>query len=460
MENEGFPTVVSPVSRGSKSKIGKISIKGVIIVVLVSIGVYFMIDAQSVVDSYVYVDTPSIVNTKENFKQLFNNYYYNTDEVSYDEYVGDISIDTALFSEDSVRLNTEIFAVAQSIFNKEHVLECLGEPDCKFEEDFVEYLDPIMVLAITYPETGSMSDSRYTWCSGIYSKPLLEAGVDMSTLHVTDVTVDVFQNVPALKKYLYCGGGGYGCTASSAQYHVHYNTTGTASDVQAYNDNDSLGPLQILRRYVEAAQGAPYEYESSPGNAGITYKCGRKVTDLIQLEHSLVYNFHNHTGNFMYVQNNSELCDKSINNATHLAVMLGVSNNTGAGWLSTSNAGVQPHWKSTAAIYDYTYTITQEKYMDSWQSIIDQWYVWYLDQLRQGKSPCLAGDSGYYRDYSIEVDGNVYRCSQPYEIAEIVCGIRTMDIVGEQESVSPKVSYAVRMLLNYLALERLYYSGL
>lgn len=144
------------------------------------------------------------------------------------------------------------------------------------------------------------SDTRYTWSSAIYSKLLNSAGVDMGRVKIEQVDTDTYV-INGLCSYYGCG------TNCTADVNSHYHTIG-------YNDCDSLGPLQILRHYVE-------------GNNYITYDCGNVVLDLMSWDDNVQYFAHTQSKRFLDTENwNSGY---TISNTYELVALMAVAHNTG-----------------------------------------------------------------------------------------------------------------------------------
>lgn len=324
--------------------------------------------------------------------------------------VQSISIDGELFTKTQVRLNTEIYNIAAETFNSWHIVQDYGEPETELAKSYTETVDPLVPLALSINETGMWMDTRYTWSSGIYSKLLAGAGVDMNRLQVSQVNTDTYV-VNGLCSYYGCGAN---CTAGTTS---HYHTIGR-------NDNDSLGPLQILRHYVES-------------NEYIKYRCGEHVLDLMVWEDNVIYFTHNQSTLFMAEGNwNSK---HHIYNTCELVALMGTAHNTGTAFLS--NAGdAGSLWHSPQAVYDYCEAISTEEAISVLNGYIDDWWVEVQGAQAGGKAFTLLGQSSV---------------SQLNKMLNDI-GI---DKSKYASSFGHKQYYPFKAMLNYMCLERLYYSG-
>ena len=256
-------------------------------------------------------------------------------------------INKDLFNATSIRLNEEIFAESAEVFSHAHISEEYGYTGSELYNSFLNNMDPIMPIALTIGETGMWADTRYTWSSAIYSKLLVSKDVNMGNLHVDNVDTNTYI-VMGLSACLGCGSN---CTADHT---LHYHAVGS-------NDNDSLGPLQILRHYVE-------------GKGVLVYKCGEMTADLMSWRDNLEYFTHNQVDSFSNPQNWN--AGYSIKTPYEMMALLAVAHNTGTAYLKCGSGSVHPGslWKNANAVYDYCAKLgSQESYVVL-ESYITKWY--------------------------------------------------------------------------------------
>lgn len=321
-----------------------------------------------------------------------------------------ININEEVFNSTQVRLNTEIYKEAAEVFNKEHILMDYGNPNTELYASYVEYINPIVPLAISVCETGMWMDTKYTWSPAIYSKLLANKGVALSRTKITDVNVDTYV-VNGLCLYMGCGKN---CTADLTK---HYHTIGN-------NDNDSLGPLQILRHYVEA-------------DGCIKYPCGESTSDLMNWHDNLEYILHTQTEKF--ADKNNWNNSHKIESTTELVALMAIAHNTGTAYLnSSSDAGSL--WRSSQSVYDYCAKLGSLEAEQALEEYIDDWYTYVLEAQQDNQSFALAGQL-----IGIDADKLLTKMG--------------VDKTQYAKGWSHKQYYPLFAVLNYLSLEKLYYSG-
>ncbi len=322
----------------------------------------------------------------------------------------DILIDDMLFNNTQIRLNTEIYDITKNIYNEEHLIEEYGDPSTKLAQSYLQNMTPIIPIAMTINETGMWSDTRYTWSSAIYSKLLDSAGVDMDRVKIEQVDTDTYV-INGLCSYYGCG------TKCAADVDSHYHTIG-------YNDCDSLGPLQILRHYVE-------------GDNYITYDCGNVVLDLMSWDDNVQYFAHTQSKRFLDVENwNSGYI---ISNTYELVALMAVAHNTGTAFLNSKNdAGSL--WRNSDAVYAYCKLLGDPHSTSVMTKYVDSWWNDVIEAQKNGESFTLLGQT------STDVHNQI--------LSEI--GVNKSEYAS---SFGHKQYYPLKAVLNYLCLERLYYSG-
>lgn len=321
-----------------------------------------------------------------------------------------ISIDDMIFTSTQVRLNTEIYNIAAEVYNSGHISDDYGKPMTTLAKSYVSTLNPLIPMALTINETGMWMDTRYTWSSSIYSRLLAGADVNMNRLQISQVNVDTYV-VNGLCTYYGCGTN---CTASKDS---HYHTIGR-------NDNDSLGPLQILRHYVES-------------DGMITYNCGESVLDLMTWKDNVIYFTHNQSRLFMSADNWN--WNHKIQNTYELVALMGTAHNTGTAFLSNSGEAGSL-WRSPQAVYDYCMAISAPKSISVINKYIDEWWEDVLQAQESGTSFIMLGQ---------------YQTSTINSILNEIGIDKSM----YASSFGHKQYYPIKAMLNYMCLERLYYSG-
>lgn len=324
-----------------------------------------------------------------------------------------INIDATIFSRNTVRLNSEIYNVSNDVITEEHADKCL-KATTVLGESFVSNLNPLIPLALSVCETGSWANTEYTWTPAIYSKALSNKNVSMNDLKVEEVNVDLYL-ASGLSAYVGCGGN---CAANGNQ---HYHEKG-------YNDNSSLGPLQILRQYVEGNQGY------------IVYDCGEYCSDLMSWKDNVEYIYHSQGRSFTKEDNWNK--DYSIRNPYELVALMGVAHNTGNAFLNagggTSSAGSL--WHNAEAVYRYCAALTSEESIEILKRRVDTWYEEVLICIEEDRTYSMLG-----------------ACNE--SVMDDILKEIGLNKTSYASSFQHKQYYPLKALLNYMSLEKLYYSG-
>ncbi len=318
-----------------------------------------------------------------------------------------INISSEKFSATAVRLNTEIYDETVSVVNVEHIKRDYGEGGTALYESYLDNIDAIMPLALTTCETMGWADSRYTWCSAVYSRLLDEKGTNMRKCKVEQVNTDTYV-VAGLCTYMGCGKN---CTAGTAD---HHHTIGN-------NDNDSLGPLQILRRYVET-------------NGYIQYPCGETTVDLMCWRDNAEYFLHRQSETF---------ASKTFWNRGHviqskneLMALVAVAHNTGSAYLSSQDAGSL--WHDSESVFKFCEVLGSEETYKVLSGYVDEWY-------------CDLENTDIEQ---FMLAGSYYRNNYDSILREI-----GVDKRKYASSFGHKQYYPLKAVLNYMSLDRLYHSG-
>lgn len=319
-------------------------------------------------------------------------------------------IDSEMFNTTQVRLNSELYHITDEVFNKEHIINEYGVPTTNLYKSYMEYINPIIPLALTVCETGGWADSRYTWCSAIYSDLLRGSGVDLNMTKIESVNVDTYV-VNGLCTYLGCGRN---CSAGE---NTHYHTVGN-------NDNDSLGPLQILRHYVE-----------EPGS--IEFDCGESTSDLMCWKDNVEYFTHRQSDAYSNAEHWN--AGYSIQNDNELVALIGVGHNTGLAFQNSEYAGST--WLSSKAVYEYCRVIGSVSAEEVLTTYIDNWWEDVKVLQSNGERFYLAGQ--------------LFKNDTLNSILQEV-GVEKSTYASDW---GHKQMYPLKAILNYMSLERLYSSG-
>lgn len=323
-----------------------------------------------------------------------------------------LAIDESVFSTNSVRLNTEIYDIASKVINSEHSSKCFSYSDTNLAMSYKEHVNPLIPLALSVCETGMWMDTKYTWSSAVYSNLFESAGVNMQSLSVDKVNTDTY----IANGLTYCLGCGPNCTANQSS---HYHGAGA-------NDNDSLGPLQILRRYVESSKGY------------IVFDCGEQCADLMDWKDNVQYVYHIQGNAFCSLNNWNR--EYEIKNSYQLMVLMAIAHNTGTAYLNTSggDCAAGSAWKSADSVYKFSEAMTNTFAMVGLKQYINDWYE--TVKTAEGGEFILPGQ---------------------WTTAELDKVLHTIGLGKSAYSYGfqHKQYYPVKALLNYMALEKLYFAG-
>ena len=357
----------------------------------------------------------SIVSTSTSFadERLFDDYTEEIAIVSNPDSEISMKIDSSVFSPTCIRLNTEIYDTASDWFSREEITKDLDGVSSVLLDSYLDVVNPLVPVALTVNETGGWKDTKYTWTSAIYSKPMSDAGADMDNIVIDAVSSETYV-VLGLMEYMGCGGN---CNASRDS---HYHFAGK-------NDNDSLGSLQVLRHYVESS-------------GSITYPCGEKCTDLMSWKDNVIYFQHSLTDTFKKA---GAWCKgKQLRNTEQLVALAGIIHNTGSTFLTKhyEDDAASSNWNTCSAAYRFAEDIATEQNLEIIKAYVEDWYVNAREQAIEGQSFSLPGECG--RDV---LDALLMRM-----------GVSKLEYASSFEH---KQYYPLRAVLNYEALKCLYTSG-
>lgn len=384
-----------------------------------------------------YSNTTMTVN-KSDFLVIYRESLINNKLIS--SKVSGINIDRTLFSEVSIRLNTEIYEIAANVIDIAKAANYPKKFDTALGQSFKELVNPLMVIAMTTAETQAWANVDYTWSSVIYSKPISSIdGFDWRNLKISQVNSEFYQ-ANNLGEYLACGTGGSGsggCTARTSGKPNHKCTPAPAGKT-AKNDNDSLGALQIRRSKLEDENGVM---------SGLHYReDGTFVQDLMCWQDNVTWFYHAHADSFC--SGNAWNRDYQIRNEFELVALLAVAHNTGSSFVSSSTkTGSASGWSSWEAVFEYCRDLTSEKNLQIINGILGEWYSNAKEAIKDNRSWSLPGN--------VYSDGT--GAAQQSEVLLSQMGMDIKDYTNEKRG--HKQRYPIKALINYMALQMLYNSG-
>jgi len=365
-----------------------------------------------------------------------------------------VSIDGEVFSEDVIRLNMEIYDIAGAYCTQEKMSRYFGMNTSKLVESVKRYVNPLIAIAVTTAETPNYADRRVTWTSAVYTKPLAEKGfTNWRRLSVAEVDSD-FYLYNGLSEYFACGAHSH---TADGTLHVQ------AGKVQR-NDNDSLGPAQILRRYLYQEGGCITARNADNSVFGIT-------VDLMRWEDNVVWVLNNALSKFRSIPSDSDRGRYELQNEYELFVLMAIAHNTGASFLSSNpGAYVSPYWADAEGVWRYARALTTEASI----GYIQKYYIepWYQDTV----VPNVCAGKGFDLPGNVFSDGDQNQQNASRLLMELgipVSRVAYSKTVNGEVTVrngwtsddgyfsvlEHKQRYPLKSLVNYLALERLYYSG-
>lgn len=362
-----------------------------------------------------------------------------------------ICIDTAVFSSESVRLNTEIYKVAATYCNKEKLERYFGRNTTPLCDSVKRNLNPLIAVAITTAETPNYADRTLTWTSAIYSKALIASGFcKWDKLSIREVDSD-FYLYNGLSEYFACG---WNCQGRDGNLHM------SCTGIQR-NDNDSLGPAQILRRYLYQAGGCITAYNADNSVYGIT-------TDLMRWEDNVVWVLNNSLSKFRGISSGSDRGRYKVQNKYELLVLMAIAHNTGASYIQAAgDSYVSPYWKDAEGIWLYARLLTsQENIAYLKEHYIEPWYKsTVLPSIQEGRSFELPGNVFSDGDMN-QARSSVLLRELGFELVSVTyiksgneVGVGWKSVDGCFQVLEHKQRYPLKSLVNYLALEKLYHSG-
>lgn len=429
---------------------------------------YIMFDYQivgtSYFASYFELDSQLVSSSKQDFLVRYQDTVVGTASAANAVSKEPICISTEIFSETSVRLNTEIYEEAAVIADSEFLQAYFGEVTTNIAQSAKEFVTPLMFVCLAGSETGTWSDRKFTWVPAIYSKGIADQlesiGGSWDEVSISDVGSDFYVEL-GLTDYFHCG---QNCDLKdSSSMHFAYEV-GRKS-----NDNDSLGPLQILRRYVSVtvSGGNPWDteyYIDITGNDGsIIYT----VTDLMSWKDNVMWAFDHAMQKIRTKCVGAPFSDWQISNEYELMCLISVAHNTGASYLSDTTSSAGSFWSSKEAVYQFCQALTTPQAVAYiMQNYVEPWYEQNLERFISDENWNLPGNSLF------EGTGNE-KDMVMLDILENACGLK----ITEQEKYDSryplnciywnrtvagsdhKFRYPVKSLVNYLALWKLYHSG-
>lgn len=427
--------------------------------------IYMMMDynanAAEVASGYMSQETKGVESNKAAFIVQYRQAVEEKANAGKFDSVEGISISTELFTDTCIRLNTEAYQISEE--ELDNWRKTVTDEGGALYKGYVEYMNPLIPIATTIGEMGyavdpdkggmNMTNVAVMWTPVVYTK-LVEAyspDFDWSTVSVDNVDTQFY-----LGKGIYCVDDcGIRCTAENDGYRGHDNYWHANGNQSNFNDNDSLGPLQILRRYLGIENGQPGAREYGSGT----------VSDLLRWRDNSVY-FYNTEGTAMKRDKNAVLYDKPINNVYQLVVLAAIAHNTGPTYLSTnSSTHTISCWKNVNAIYEFSDALTKDASIAKLRAIVDKWYADNVANGQRGEnkfsflgSESVEGRGGpewakkFYEDIGMNAEDYLKR-----DAANEQC---QWDWATNNTVNTHKARYPLKTLLNYMCLEKLYQSGM
>lgn len=454
---------------GQTSRYGVPSVvKKVILAVVVGLVIGTLVDFLLAKDDYLlkYLDTKTGLVSEVGSKADFLVQYQKISEVdtSYVDSVEgleEINISAELFSQTSVRLNTEIYSVTAEVLNDNLLDQYFGDVSTEIARTAKENVNPLMYICMAAGESGEWNSQRYTWVPAIFSKVMCDV-VDMEEVHISEVDSKFYWDLDL--RYL------FSCRKDTSGHRDDCDSKLHYDEVQGKrgNDADSLGPLQILRRYVtlntgtesktveEVLSGAEYHINIKDSAGQVIYS----VTDLMRWEDNVVWAFNNFMTNIRGMR--GEYKDWSISNEYELMCMVAIAHNTGAGYLSVGN-GPFSSWRDKQAIYDFCKLVGSPEsiaYINT--EYIEPWYEEVKEKIRSDRewsmpgSLCFEG-TGSHKDENMK--DILERLGVEFEgRGQYPLNCKYWNRINPGGS-DHKFRYPMKTLFNYLALQKLYSSG-
>lgn len=325
-------------------------------------------------------------------------------------------VNESIFSDISVRLNTQIYDYTDQIYNEMLTnYPEFNQSTTSLTLCFDEYYSPLIPLALSVVEMGAHADTQYTWTPVIFSQDIIKALNDegivhgdyelqmyMSDLDVDSVNTDYLRWL-CLDKFLTEG-----------------------SEYGSFNDKSSLGPLQILRNgeNVERVQ-----------------KLLGCNLDLITWEDSMKYFLCMQKQAFM--SETSWLVNYHVRNKYEFIAMMAVNHNSGITYMvNRGQDGTAENWGTSKDVMDFIYYITTDDAIRGFQSMVDVWFDNGVEcRLQRGVEFPLCGQSSYNDIQRVLDEFGVNVHLESYSGAEL-----------------EKRLYPIRAILNYMSLVKLYES--
>lgn len=432
----------------------------------------YSVNAADIASSYMSQETKGVESNKAAFIVQYRQAVEAKANAGKFDPVEGIDISADIFTDTCIRLNTEAYQISKEELDKWR--DTVTDEGGALYKGYVEFMSPLIPIATTIGEMGwasvpvkggmNMMDVSIMWTPVVYTN-LVECYIpdmDWSQVQVGDVDTAFY-----LDKGIDCVDDcGNNCNAEdeSKGHGAYWHDNG--NNQSSFTDNDSLGPLQILRRYLGIGN------DGAPGQ--IVYASGT-VSDLLRWRDNSVY-FYNNEGNKMKESSNALLYDRAINNVYQLVVLTAIAHNTGGGFLVTSDSNYQPSfWKNADAIYNYSYNLTTDSSIVVLREIVDKWYEESVAGDEKGKNSFNLIGGEYAEGYPAqrqngrdllmklgmdEKDYLIYSSKMGQQVQWGMYlfheenGKRVVDLDAH------KSLYGLKTLLNYMCLEKLYQSGM
>jgi len=447
-------------------------IKGVVIkvvLILIAIVVIYvvcdmMVSAGAVAQEYSSLDSTTWVPNKQYFRESFQQAIKTKSQSSSKvyEFSDSVNIDTSLFTEEQIRLNMEIYEETARVLNE---LKSKVEPvtDKQLLNEFLQMVNPIMMISIASAETNMYMNTKYTWSSAIYTSVLKPEEMSLDNMRFQYFYESGYRDCLRCKDNCYSFEGGDGAAKHKALWH---DQLGLGPVTGKGNDNDSLGPSQILRRYlgVKGSAGSYYAGKIDYGNFGV-------VEDLMCWEDNCEWMFYNWYSNIILNTENT-----LNSNEYSLVAALAIAHNTGPAFLNSSAITAGNAWNAYSEVkrnrenvFSYIEKITSEEMLQYYQKeVVLPWYEDVKEKQARGESWGYPGNK-FADDQRAALMPEIFDKIGVTDVWSVVNKYYTNDagaqcMYSSEEAMwssfrGIKIAYPIKAVINYMALKMLYQSG-
>lgn len=396
---------------------------------------------QVYIDQVDNTELPEIVESEKSFTEASGR-YINIEEYNFDGY--NLRGYDPTKDRWKLELNAQAYDLNLKILQEQ--LSTLERSNYAFVQSYAEYINPLVMLALACIEVEGQGTYDVLWTPIIYDRAFLDGGVSPDGRSFWEmVCEDGIASIGyktfvdwGLEKMLYCGGTGTldkekgkyvgfcdptKWVKSTINFHDAASSTPTVENWyhytgDGYNDNDSLGPMQILRRYKqdEGYTLDQYDLMSWGKNAEYLYeKYFEKVLNV-----------------------SKDYRDIELTSSYQVVALVAIGHNSGEfihcshGYELSGSA-----FETTGGKYDLAMALTSNTALKVLNEIVDAWWEEYT-----------YGD-GLAGQYHWRVKANPVDTLKEH-------GIDVTAYARKGYEDSHKFSYPVKALLNYMSLQRLY----